>query len=411
MICPESIGTAVLPEILTVDSLADLARYLPLKNGWTGFSLYTTTEDMTVPYKLRSLSRLTEGDLLVTSDGFSQYHDSIGWYSFGDVELGALVNTHGFMIYLEEGPDTLRTTGVIADAPDVQLQFGWNWLGFPFEYPEAVNPALHFTQNQTVNDTVKMDYPIPGMLPGSSTYQFSNSSWVGTLQSLAPNGLYKVHSGNPNGALISWLTQNNLKDSESTSRSGDVIVDREDASTWVLPNYATDLVMPIVAEVIIDGVAVSNTIDKVAFFEGDSIRALGSIEYLPELDVYEVSLLAEKIPGSTSFEVRYYDSAADSILVATNQPFFDENGLGTFDDPYEIIFDADPCPDHLVIGQTGDPFVNGQYFEARLSITVQGVHTVPDGVTIEFSAPEVRLEGDLEIPPTSHVVVSPAGCD
>lgn len=99
--------------------------------GLYGISLFTETSDMSVSHKLRSLSELTEGDIILTGDKFAQYNDSIEWYSFGDAALIELNTREGYMIYLQSGPDTLRVSGGLVAADDINLRHGWNWMGFP----------------------------------------------------------------------------------------------------------------------------------------------------------------------------------------------------------------------------------------------------------------------------------------
>ncbi len=404
-------GTTANPEILTVDAEYDRARYIPLRQGWTGFSLPHITTDMSVKHKLRTLANLTDGDLIVTGDKFSQYTDSTGWFNFGASNLTSISNHEGYMIYLDAGPDTLRVTGSAATPIDLQLKSGWNWIGFPFENVEDINDVLEFNAaNTTPNDRIKLDFPLPGGTTKFANYDFITNWTDGTLDNMEPNNLYKLYSGNPNGANLTWMPENNAKGEEidDLARSS-AIVDPNDPLTWVLPDLADDAIMPVIAEVLVGGVAASDPADMVAFFENDTIRALGSIEYIDALMVYEVSMLAESTSGS--YDIRYYDASEGTVSQATNQLSFDINGVGDVLNPYEIVFEANPCSDMLIIGPTGTPFALDKTFEARQEIRVTGNLNIPAGVNIILSAPKVTIVDLLNAGDGANIIVRPDGCE
>ncbi|MDF1695739.1 MAG: hypothetical protein P1U56_07915 [Saprospiraceae bacterium] len=406
-------GTTANPEILEVNADYDQAKYIYLRQGWTGFSLTDSTINMNLQHKLRTLKNVSDGDLIVTGDKFSQYTDSLGWFNFGVSNLAILDNDEGYMVYLENGPDTLRVTGTASFGGDLVLKSGWNWIGFPFENPESINTALNLNSaNATGNDRIKVDFPLPGDVAKFANYNIGSDNWNdGNIDNLEPNNLYKLYSGHPNGAILSWNTPNNLKGEkiENEGIRSSPVVDPNDAGTWVMPEFATDEVMPIIAEVIVNGIVANDPADKVAFFENDTIRALASIEYLSSLNAYELSLLAEKSAGS--FDIRYYDASEGVVLTSSNVLNFDGNGVGTIFDPYEIIFDEDPCPNTLLIGPNGNPFALNKTFEASQEIRVLGTLTIPENVQIILSAPKVTIVDQLNPLSGATIIVRPDGCE
>jgi hypothetical protein len=195
-----------------VDSLKDLARYIPLNQGWTGFSLFTEAEQLEVESMLSSLRYVSEGDWLVSSDRFAQYSDSLGWYNVGEQSLSQMNAAEGYMIYLSAQADTLRTVGAKVNYPVIDLDAGWNWLSFPFENAEEINTALDNIINISNADTVKVDYPLPGSFVEESTYDIMSQNWdSNTLPWLKANQLYKLYIQNPNGGQLQWTTVNNGK--------------------------------------------------------------------------------------------------------------------------------------------------------------------------------------------------------
>jgi len=406
-------GTTVNPEMLDVDAEYDKARYLHLRQGWTGFSLPDSTSNMDVAHKLRSLATVSDGDLIVTGDKFSQYTDSLGWFNFGASNLATISNNEGYMIYLEDGPDTLRVTGTAPSTNDIELKSGWNWLGFPFANDEEINDVLNLnTANSTGEDKIKLDFPLDGEIAEFANYNLSGDNWNnGNMDFMKPNNLYKLYSGHPNGAILSWTPQNNVKgvEEEETSARMSAVVDPDDPTTWVMPDLASDEVMPVIAEVLIGGVAANDPADMVAFFENDTIRALGYIEYIEELMVWEVSMLAES--SGSAYDIRYFDASEGTVSQATNTLNFDMSGVGDVFDPYEIVFEVSPCPGTLILGPTGDPFAVDRTFEASQEIKVRGSLNIPAGVNIILSAPKVTIEQQLNTNVGSQVIVRPDGCN
>jgi len=406
-------GTTANPEMLDVDRDYDQAKYIYLRDGWTGFSLTDSTANMQVMHKLRTLSSLTDGDLIVTGDKFSQYSDSLGWFNFGISNLSMLDNNEGYMIYLENGPDTLRVTGTTPAPNDILLKSGWNWLGFPFENPESLNDVLSLNSaNATGDDRIKIDFPLPGETAKFANYDIGNDNWNdGNIDDLEPNNLYKFFSGHPNGAILSWDPDNNMKGElpdAGQERSG-IVVDPNDPTTWVMPELASDEVMPIIGEVIVNGVIVSDPADKVAFFENDTIRGLASIENIEELAIYALSMLAEK--SSVPYDIRYFDASEGVVLQATNNLSFAINGVGSIFDPYEIVFDENPCPGKLTIGPDGNPFATDKTFEASQEIQVIGSLIVPANVNIILSAPKVTISNQLNPQSGATITIRPDGCE
>ncbi|MFT4535889.1 MAG: hypothetical protein ACI9P5_003259 [Saprospiraceae bacterium] len=408
-------GTTANPEILIVNAEYDRAKYIYFNQGWTGFSLSDSTINMDVMHKLRTLGSVTEGDMIVTGDKFSQYTDSLGWFNFGASNLEIIDNDEGYMIYLENGPDTLRVTGISPTAGDLTLKSGWNWLGFPFENSEALNDVLDLnTENATGEDRIKLDFPLAGDDDKFANYNIVSDNWNdGNITNLEPYNLYKFYSGHPNGAILSWGPQNNLKGKiieDDQVRSSEV-VDPDNAGTWVMPDFATDQVMPIIAEVIVGGVVANDPADMVAFFENDTIRALANIEEVSALNIFALSMLAEKTIPMSAYDIRYYDASEGVVLTSTDTLTFNNNGVGDVFNPYELIFEEDPCPETLLLGPSGSPFVLDKTFEASAEIRVLGTLNVPDGVNIILSAPKVTIVDMLNTANGATVTVRPDGCN
>lgn len=405
------VGTVGTPVILNVNAENDLARYIPLNgNGsWTGFSLFTNTENMTVEHKLRSLKYEMEGDIILTGNKFAQYNDSIGWYSFGDQALAELNTSDGYMIYLQGAPDTLRVSGAITSADNINLINGWNWMGFPFETGENVNLSFTYPAANGL-DKLKKDTPLPGASNQNAQYNPSNQSWQGNMPTMEPNNLYKLYISNPNPTELDWLPDGeNANEAPPVSAALGITADPDDETTWTQPAFNSDAVMPVIAQVISGGIIADNPNDRVAIFENDTLRGFASPIYLPEFDTYQFSLLIES--GDGDYDIKYYDAEADVILTSTNILNYNQEGEGTYDLPYEILFDDGSCPTLLILGPTGTLFDVDATYEAGQIIRVRGSHIIPTGVEIIFDAPRVIFEGEVLPQSGSNVIVKPDGCN
>jgi len=115
--------------------------------------------------------------------------------------------------------------------------------------------------------------------------------------------------------------------------------------------------------------------------------------------------------GEGVYDIRYYDADADVILTSTNMLTYTQSGEGTYDLPYEILFDDGSCPTQLILGPTGTLFDVNATYEAGQIIRVRGSHNIPSGVEIIFDAPQVILEGEVTPQSGSNVIIKPDGCN
>ena len=400
-----NIGTTSNPEILNVDRDTDLARYIPLRNGWTGFSLNTITANMDVMYKLRTLKNISDGDLIKTNNAFAIYDQSTGWFDLGSNGLKTVNTDRGYMIYLQNGPDTLRLTGAIPIATDLQLERGWNWIGFPFENTESIDQAFDVT-NATGNDVIKVDFPLPDSLPTFAQYDLVMDEWVGTLNHMSKHQLYKLYLDNLNGGDLSWTGGNNVQsgNQQSSNRNFNPIADPTDESTWNMDVYNSDLVMPVVAEIYIDSILNIDTDDRVAFFKNDTLYGVSQLIAEPLL---EKTLIAAIVEGDLSdYQVLLFDASENQIYSASQMISFQETGFGTFEQPYR--FDFKSCPRDLILTVDDSP-LSGIY-EAEATITIMGAVEIMNGVMVELRAPLVRVIDQVNTFPASEVIIRPDGC-
>ena len=227
---------------------------------------------------------------------------------------------------------------------------------------------------------------------------------------MEPNNLYKLYVSNPNPTELDWLPDGeSSNETPPQSAALGIVADPDDEETWTTPNFNSDAVMPIVAQVISGGILSTNENDKIAIFEEDTLRGYATPIYLPEFDTYEFSILIEE--GEGVYDIRYYDSEQDLILSSTNSLSYSQSGEGTFDVPYEILFDVGDCPSQLILGPSGTLFDENATYEAGQLIKVRGTHSIPSGVEIILDAPTVIFEGEVTPLSGSSIIVKPDGCN
>ncbi|MFK7936485.1 MAG: hypothetical protein AB8G22_23420, partial [Saprospiraceae bacterium] len=139
------IGNTENPTILEVEKATDLVRIIPLNQGWTWFSTNTNTTGMNLNDLLSGIQNPAEGDVIKTDNAVAQYSAATGWYNPSGTNLDNLDPNKGYMIYLENGPDTLYMAGAFAPIENISLNEGWNWVGYPLANQQALNGTVNIT--------------------------------------------------------------------------------------------------------------------------------------------------------------------------------------------------------------------------------------------------------------------------
>jgi PKD repeat protein len=334
------IGATNRPELLTVDQTKDLARYIPLNQGWTWFSINTSKADMSVNHWLRSLKTSSNGDQIKTGDKFAQYIDNQGWMAQGTSSLTTLNPSEGYMIYLKNGPDTLRVSGQNATPSNVQLKHGWNWVGFPLQNTQTIKDAINVLNisDQDILKTVRQNGTAP-----FSQYEASSATWMGSLSHLQANDAYKLLINNAIGGILSFNPSGGFNENPNTIAQSRFTPDPFNATTWVLDPLNYQYTSALVAEVHFNGVTASNTNDKVAIFVGNELRGLGSISHNTALNKHLVSLLIGGKTVGETYKIYYFSADQNQVyeveeslnlhLGSGNQGSL---GNGTFAVPYPI---------------------------------------------------------------------------
>ena len=336
------IGTTALPNILEIDADTDIARYIPLNQGWNWFSLNTTLSDNSVTNWLKSLKNLSDGDQIKTGDKFAQYLDGVGWTAAGNQDLTTLSSNEGYLIYLENGPDTLRVSGSNASPQNIQVKKGWNWIGYPMQNANSLESGINISgiSNQDVIKTIRQDNTIV-----SAQYNSTTSDWTGTLSMIKPYDGYKIQINNPIGGILQYTEGDNFRGDETTelisgARSS---ANPTDESTWNMSNFNYEYNLPLVAKVSFNGIITTNTNDRIAAFVGNDLRGVGTIQMVDAVNRPVVSLMIGGLEANEVFTLYYYNASENVVYEVAETISLDlgvnnkgSTGFGQFSNPYAI---------------------------------------------------------------------------
>lgn len=254
-------GTVVNPLMLNVNTARDSARYIPLNEGWTWFSLNARNQNMSVKYLLRGL-KAKQGDRLKTHNRSGEFTISGGWTSLQG--LDSLHTDSGYLIRLSAA-DTLRYSGVNATINLLNLDTGWNLIGFPRQQADNINTAWVSTPEPANNDLIKSQTQ-------AAQYNSGSKQWQGSLVNLIPTQAYMVRLGKA-------LTVNFLKNSS------------DDPATWAVNPKAFEYNMVVTGMIAIDRIASVNPLDKVAAFINGQCRGIGQLQFVPNQNRYLLTMM------------------------------------------------------------------------------------------------------------------------
>lgn len=323
-------GTTETPRIVLVDRVLDRARYIPLRDGWTWFSINSEEPDMSVNNLLRSLKNVSDCDIIKTDDKFSIYEEGQGWLTDGIRILDELNPAEGYMIYLENGPDTLRLTGRNTVINESEMRPGWNWIGYPPQESSTIGNILQFNPFLGEGSILKVITENNTSLIA----EHNSNSWLPANRDLQLYDGIKLNVTNTDLVSVGYGLTPPAPTGDAPDNSP---VNPNDASTWREPSKGFEYVMPMVAEVLVNGDIVTDINDKLAFFVNGEIRAyvqlteVSAFENRPEFIIpVGISDPAEEV------EVRFFDASRNRIFEYTETLAFTEKGYGKFSEPFPI---------------------------------------------------------------------------
>ena len=178
-------GTVSNP--ITFVANTEIQRNIKLNTGWTWVSFPLKSSKLATSNLLMNSVSATNGDVIVSQSSFDQYDSSMGW--LGNISSASgLKNNQSYKIK-SANIDTIVHIGSRLNPDSIQarinLQQGWNWIGFVSNKNIAVNTALGNFAAQT-GDLLKSQYEF--------AYYDNLIGWTGSLTYMKPTMGYMLKS-------------------------------------------------------------------------------------------------------------------------------------------------------------------------------------------------------------------------
>ena len=138
---------------------------------------------------------LGENAAMIASSEFTTEYDGVEW--FGDLDFEGITNEQTYMI-LANAACTAQLQGVPAtlDEYEIEINPGWNWIGFPS--PVSVDVLDAF---------VDFEAEEGDMLASSQlTTEFDGFEWFGELETLVPGEGYMYYSASTDTKSLIYKT-------------------------------------------------------------------------------------------------------------------------------------------------------------------------------------------------------------
>ncbi|MBE6302565.1 MAG: T9SS type A sorting domain-containing protein [Bacteroidales bacterium] len=215
------------------------------------------------------------------------------------------------------GATTLQRLSDFAWNPanSININSGWNWLGYPVAQTMSVDEAFAATDAETLD-----------VIVGQNGFaQFDGEKWVGTLETMSPGMGYMYQSQSAkkivyNTSIVSMAAAKHIP---GISRNLPLVLD--------IHKYGQ--IMPVIATInTLDGSALENENYQVAAFCGSECRGIGRVvNGLVMMNVYG------NINDNITFQVS--DADGEKIFSNTASLSFTETVIGDIFNPYAITID------------------------------------------------------------------------
>lgn len=227
--------------------------------------------------------------------------------------LGALNPGEAYKVKVSDKTSrTLEGYEYNAAAAAVPVKAGWNWLGYPVNQTMTVAEALAFYEAS------EGDYIV-----GQEGYaEFADGKWNGTLGGLVPGMGYMLKAVNSSDIVF-----NNTIVSVAGSRIGqrNYLLN----SPWAPAKYGYPNVMPLTAELYVDGTKANADEYIVGAFSDSECRGVG---------IWKEGRLMMTVYGDGGEDIRFVaKNLTDGIYYdITEQVNFTADNVGTWHAPYAL---------------------------------------------------------------------------
>ncbi|MBC8214135.1 MAG: T9SS type A sorting domain-containing protein [Candidatus Marinimicrobia bacterium] len=289
------IGDDINPFEINASSASQMVLNFPV--GWNWFSLNLENENMDVNFVLESLGN--SGSLIKNQTGFATYYQEFGWYGLDTFDVSLM-----YMIEMSEYSD-LIFSGFPADTSiPINLNEGWNWIGYLLQGSTFVNDALASIEDH--GEMIKNQTSF-------ATY-YEGYGWYG-FESMNPGVGYMLKMRNSTSLIYSPPPEI-------------VAVPREcyhsENTNFDFRQFEYN--MSVIGAVEINGDECTNSEITISAFCENEIRGTASLQKFPLNERYEFNMM---IYGNTEDEqIRFEVIDTDNISYQINEKLqFEINGI------------------------------------------------------------------------------------
>ncbi len=398
------IGLSSSPIVLDIDRDSDRARYIHLNQGFTWISFNSVEEDMGINNVFRELDQLTSGDRIIGQNGFAEYIDGLGWIADPTVMLDTISTEESYMVYLQNGPDSIRITGGDALPYSRVIIEGTNWIGFPAQIEQSVEDAIGVNSLSNVSILRNQN---------QSRLSVGNEWTDGNLLEMSPNDGYQLTVSANTVINVPGTNPSGKEDGQKDflSRNFTYPADPWDQETWTLEvnEYAYSENIPFIGS-IRNGIqkVTSQGEHKIAAFVGNDLRAVADINLIAPLakDMYTLLIGINDFARDTVITLYYFDGVkvVDSLSMETSSMLSNGNGIYNYLNPYDFNF----CKQEILL-ELDKHRLEGQYFATDKIIVDDNLQLLENKI-VEFNAPEVRFRGEVNNGQNSFMIIKKDGC-
>ncbi|MCB0735987.1 MAG: carboxypeptidase regulatory-like domain-containing protein [Bacteroidetes bacterium] len=297
-------GSLMNPRILNIKAGRDIIRTIPLRKGWNWLSLNIKQEKL--EDALLSLN-VEDGDVIKTLNSSSEFTDKFGnggsWISTSG--LTNIAPENGYLLYISNA-DTLLISGDTATNYKLNVNAGWNLIGYPKQAAESLN-YVNFNPVSSNGDMLKSQAEVA---------IYDQGAWNGSLTKMEPYQAYMLKVG-----------QKGTVSFKKTPRP----------ENWQVDPSAFEFNMTVTARMLFDGSPSVDTNDIVGAFVNGDLRGVGKVSWLPQIRKYRVVMFV------------YSNTAAD-----------EEISFQLYDSDKELLYDAHETIDFVAnqrLGKLSDPYL------------------------------------------------------
>ncbi len=263
--------------------------------------------------------------------GKTSYVQSDGTNFVGD--MNKVTATDMYKIKMNEAAQlTMTGEPVITAANPINLNNGWNWLGYTPQYNMNINEALAALTPER-QDQIKAQ---------SGFAQYSGTQWEGTLKGMTPNQGYLFHSSAeqaksfayPQFSIMSVFTNNMLMTKSAVKK----------ASRYESQHHLYSSNMNVTAIVLTDSEQYANmeigAFDNAGVCRGAAFVQTDGFVYLTIAGDGYNDVLTLKC---------YNHSEDKEQTVAETINYYDDEIMGEPSNPYPIMLDANSIDNNIVV--------------------------------------------------------------